>query len=340
MFKYDNIVIIGRWQPVHNGHVKILNKATELSQNIIVVVGSINQPRTYKNPFSFQERVDLIKSCIRIDDLHTFKFVGVEDNLYNEDSWIKNIQEQVKEQSVPGSTALLGHYKDESSYYLNLFPQWEFIDSGNVDILNASDIRDLYFSDKTLNYITNVVSKPVLKFLTTFRETNEYKQIVKERQFIELYKKQFEHLAYPPVFVTADTVVIQAGHVLLVKRKSEPGKGLWALPGGFLNAKTDKSILDAAIRELVEETKIKVPEKVLRGNIEKSKVFDAINRSARGRTITTAFKIHLPSDHGEQLPKVKGSDDALVASWVPIGNLDGSKMFEDHYFIIQWAIGK
>ena len=62
--------------------------------------------------------------------------------------------------------------------------------------------------------------------------------------------------------------------------------------------------------EVFEETKIKVPEKVIRGSIKEMKNFDAIERSARGRTITHAFKIVLQDG---ELPKVKGSDDAEKA---------------------------
>jgi len=136
--------------------------------------------------------------------------------------------------------------------------------------------------------------------------------------------------------VTADAVVIQSGHILMIKRRSEPGKGLWALPGGFLNANTDKSVKDAAVRELKEETGIKVPTPVLYGSIHDEKVFDAISRSARGRTITHAFKFVLPDG---PLPKVKGMDDAEKASWIPIGELDSSTCFEDHYELITHFIG-
>ena len=108
-----------------------------------------------------------------------------------------------------------------------------------------------------------------------------------------------------------------------------PGKGLWALPGGFLNQ--EETMLDGAIRELKEETKIKVPVPVLKGSIKGSKTFDAPNRSSRGRTITQAFFIDLGVG---ELPKVKGSDDAEKAFWVPFNQVKQEKMFEDHFHII------
>ena len=187
-----------------------------------------------------------------------------------------------------------------------------------------------------MSYLSTVLPKTTWQYLNGFAITQEHAQIVREREHIETYRLQYRHLPYEPVFVTVDAVVIQSGHVLLIKRKSEPGKGLWALPGGFLNAGTDRSIEDACIRELREETKIKVPDPVLRGSIKDVKVFDKINRSARGRTITHAHKIILQDG---ALPKVVGSDDAEKAVWMPLAAVRSEEMFEDHYNIIQWAVG-
>jgi len=153
---------------------------------------------------------------------------------------------------------------------------------------------------------------------------------------VETYKKQYASLPYPPIFSTADAVVVQSGHILLIKRRAEPGRGLWALPGGYVNANTDKTVLDAAIRELREETMIKVPAPVLRGSIKASRVFDAIDRSPRGRIITHAFYIQLPDG---ELPKVKGSDDAEKAKWIPLSEVTSDIMFEDHYQLIQELVG-
>jgi bifunctional NMN adenylyltransferase/nudix hydrolase len=56
--KYDLAVFIGRMQPLHNGHVQNINNALEIADNVLVIVGSANQPRTPKNPFTASERTD------------------------------------------------------------------------------------------------------------------------------------------------------------------------------------------------------------------------------------------------------------------------------------------
>jgi bifunctional NMN adenylyltransferase/nudix hydrolase len=218
-----------------------------------------------------------------------------------------------------------------------MFPQWDFVNVEEIEPLSAVNIRDLYFKRSyNSNFIKNVVPETTYDFLQEFRKTGEFEQIIREREFVETYKKQYASLPYPPIFSTADAVVIQSGHVLMIKRRAEPGKGLWALPGGYVNANTDKSVEDAAIRELREETGIKVPAPVLRGNIKRSKVFDAIDRSPRGRIITHAFHIELPDG---ELPKVKGMDDAEKARWVPIADVKSEECFEDHYEILQHFLG-
>ena len=119
-----------------------------------------------------------------------------------------------------------------------------------------------------------VVSNSTIEFLQKFAETEEYQQIIRELEFIEKYKSQYSSFPYPPTFVTVDAIVVQSGHVLMIRRRAEPGKGLLALPGGFLDALSDKSLENAMIRELREETCLKVPDKVIRGHIENVKVFD------------------------------------------------------------------
>jgi bifunctional NMN adenylyltransferase/nudix hydrolase len=342
MTNYDTLVLIGRFQPVHNAHAEIIAKAINMAKQVIVIVGSAKQPRTYKNPWTSHERVLMLNNVVddMLPKLPT-KTVRVEENVdtvYNDQSWAARIQAIVSKHTMPGDNiGIIGHTKDDTSYYLSMFPQWGFVEVNLIQPLNATNIRDLYFrKNANMNFIRGVVPPVVTRMLESWKDTPDYNQIIKEREFVDDYKKQYSSLPYAPVFVTVDAVVVCAGHVLMVKRRSEPGRGLWAMPGGFLNAATDRIIRDAMIRELREETMIKVPGPVLVGSITRSMVFDAIDRSARGRTITHCFKIDLPPG---ELPKVKGSDDAEKAQWIPIASINSSTCFEDHFEIITTMLG-
>ena len=335
--KYDTLVLIGRFQPIHNAHLEIIKRATALCNQLVIVTGSAAQPRTYKNPFTSAERAQMIKYAAGGLSM----LISVEENpdtIYNDQAWAVRVQALVSKHTKPGDkVGIIGHKKDDSSFYLDMFPQWGFENVELIEFLSAVNIRDLFFKrDVNMSFIKGVVPESTFNFLVEFKATPEYEQIIREREFVINYKKQYASLPYPPIFSTADAVVIQSGHILLIKRRAEPGKGLWALPGGYVNANTDKSVEDAAIRELREETMIKVPAPVLRGIIVRSKVFDAIDRSPRGRIITHAFHIQLPDG---ELPKVKGSDDAEKARWVPIAEVRSEECFEDHYEIIQHFLG-
>jgi bifunctional NMN adenylyltransferase/nudix hydrolase len=335
--KYDTLVLIGRFQPFHTAHLLLAHRATALADKVVFIVGSANQPRTYKNPFTFAERYNMIKYAtggLALD----IQVEANPDTIYNDQAWAVRVQTLVAKHTKPGDRiGIIGHKKDPSSFYLDMFPQWEFEEVELLEPLDATDIRELYFKrDVNMKFIKGVVPQTTYDFLNKFKDTAEYEQVIKEREFVVNYKKQYASLPYPPIFSTADTVVIQSGHVLMIRRRAEPGKGLWALPGGYVNANTDKSVEHAAIRELREETMIKVPAPVLRGSIVRSKVFDAIDRSPRGRIITHAFHIQLPDG---ELPKVKGSDDAEKARWVPIAEVRSEECFEDHYEIIQHFLG-
>ena len=334
---YGTIMLIGRFQPLHNAHLEIIKRCTALTDQLVIVAGSAKQPRTYKNPFTFDERAGMIRAATAGLSMRVYVEPNI-DTIYNDQAWAVRVQGIHSKYQILGTkTAIIGHKKDDSSFYLDMFPQWEFVNVEEIEPLSAVNIRDLYFKqDVNMRFIQGVVPETTFDFLMKFKETDEYAQIIREREFVANYKKQYASLPYPPIFSTADAVVIQSGHVLMIRRRAEPGKGLWALPGGYVNANTDRSVEDAAIRELREETGIKVPAPVLRGNIKRSKVFDAIDRSPRGRIITHAFHIELPDG---ELPKVKGQDDADKARWVPIAEVKSEECFEDHYEIIQHFLG-
>jgi bifunctional NMN adenylyltransferase/nudix hydrolase len=103
------------------------------------------------------------------------------------------------------------------------------------------------------------------------------------------------------------------------------------LPGGFLEPR--ERLLQGAIRELCEETKLGVLTSSLHDAFVDVKVFDHPDRSLRGRTITHAHFFELGTEH---LPSVEGSDDAAAASWIAIADLAvmEDQFFDDHFHIL------
>jgi len=129
---------------------------------------------------------------------------------------------------------------------------------------------------------------------------------------------------------------VYAGHVLLVTRKSNPGKGYYALPGGFLNQ--NETIRQCTIRELKEETSISTDAVVLDKCAKETHVFDHPLRSLRGRTITHATLFEL--DFNKPMPQIKGGDDAATALWMPFNELGLHEewFFDDHIHIIGYFL--
>ncbi|MBQ6203149.1 MAG: NUDIX hydrolase [Prevotella sp.] len=129
---------------------------------------------------------------------------------------------------------------------------------------------------------------------------------------------------YPHPAVTVDCIVFTADNqILLIQRKNEPCKGHWAFPGGFMNI--DETAEQAVVRELAEETTIKIAET----DVFQIGAYTAVDRDPRERVITIAFFAEI-----EKPVKVKGSDDALVARWFSLDELpplafDHEEILED-----------
>ena len=131
---------------------------------------------------------------------------------------------------------------------------------------------------------------------------------------------------YPHPAVTADCLVFahtdEGMKLLLIQRKNEPCKGKWAFPGGFMDI--DETTIDAARRELKEETGLMV------GELHRVGFFDAVDRDPRERIITVAYYTIL-----DKPAEVSGLDDAAQAKWFSLTELPDLAF--DHKEILQEA---
>ena len=60
--KYDLAVVIGRFQPFHYGHKKMIDQALEIADQVLVLIGSTNKPISHKNPIHVENRERVIHS--------------------------------------------------------------------------------------------------------------------------------------------------------------------------------------------------------------------------------------------------------------------------------------
>lgn len=329
-------VFIGRFQPFHHGHLAIVQQSLATCDQLIIVIGSIKRASTVKNPWNFEERKALIETnlqAISSELADRVSIVGVEDQMYNELVWNESVIKQVLEHAPPQSEIVItGHDKDESTYYLKAFPEWGRIELANFHNLNATRMREAYFAGKEIADIAGLTASTE-DFLRQFTSTQRYVDLQQEYRFIESYKASWSKAPFKPVHVTTDSVVICKDHILLVQRGHFPGKGLWALPGGFLEQK--EWVWQGLIRELIEETCIDLTIDQLKSYLVKTRVFDHPDRAQIGRVITNGGLFQLP---GNQLPKVRANDDAAAAKWFSLKEFweMSDQLHDDHYFIVKY----
>ena len=119
--------------------------------------------------------------------------------------------------------------------------------------------------------------------------------------------------------IAVDGIITKDGKILLIKRKNEPFKGKWALPGGFVEY--GERVEEAVLREIKEETGLDAKIKKLLG------VYSDPNRDPRGHTISIVFILEAEGE-------AKGGDDAEEAKFFDLKKLpslafDHKKIVDD-----------
>ncbi len=143
---YNLCVFVGRFQPLHAGHVHVMRQALEHADRLVVLVGSANRPRSSVNPFTARERIGVIREALGHDP--RVLVTPVADSHNDVSDWTRRVEAAVNalRQSSSDTVALIGHAKDASSYYLKLFPRWSSIDVPQHRELSATHLRDRFFA--------------------------------------------------------------------------------------------------------------------------------------------------------------------------------------------------
>lgn len=345
MKQFDKAVVIGRFQPFHNGHAAMVRKALEEAKTVYILLGSAYAYPNVLNPLTARERQTMIFSWLNanfpIADVVRVQFEHIPDYLYNEEKWKTSVRTAIRE-TKDDKIAIYGYEKDAGSYWLKAFG-WTHVPVLPVQVngkdLSATDLRPIIFNHKNGwdNQLLRFVPQTTVDFIDKWMSEDTFWRLFYEYEKWESELEKFKNYPYPDALncCTGDSVVVCNNHLLVIRRKFAPGKDALALPGGHKNA--NETFLDCAIRELLEEVRIKVPEKVIRGSIRNSMLFDHPKRSVHFSKPTVAQYIKLEPNNDGSLPRIMGgSDDALEAFWMPMHEVKQNRgeFFDDHYQII------
>ena len=129
-------------------------------------------------------------------------------------------------------------------------------------------------------------------------------------------------MRYKSPSLTADGVIIKDKKIHLIKRKNNPFKNKWALPGGFVEY--GEKVEETVVREVIEETGLKSRIVDLFG------IYSDPKRDPRGHTITVVYLLETING------VLKGGDDAADAKFFRLSDLP--ELAFDHDIIIKDVI--
>ncbi|MDA9004117.1 NUDIX hydrolase [bacterium] len=142
------------------------------------------------------------------------------------------------------------------------------------------------------------------------------------------YLSEYDATRYTPILVTVDIAIFTLHdnelHVLLAKRANHPAKGLWALPGGFIDSDRDAGLMATAQRKLKEKTGVDAP------YLEQVETCGNQQRDPRGWSVTITYFALLAKNALSLLP------DASVEklTWLPVNKVDTHDLAFDHQTLI------
>ncbi len=84
-------LFVGRFQPFHNGHLKVIKDILKENREVIIVIGSAQEKNTLENPFSEEERKRMVELALKEAGIRNYKIISVRD--FNDDEkWVRAIQ--------------------------------------------------------------------------------------------------------------------------------------------------------------------------------------------------------------------------------------------------------
>jgi len=233
--KYKTALLIGRFQPLHNGHLYLFKKALFIAEKVIFGIGSASI-YDENNPFSYEQRKTMIETVVKNERIseRVMKIVPLED-FYDDKKWLENLCKQVGDFDIAMGnnewtnsvlkkagykTIKINHYKRE------LYEGWRIRKLIRSSLSSRAKSRDLDWQNRVPKYLISNIKDQISK---TQIKNQKYKYIV--------LGGTFDHF--------------HAGHKALLKKAFELGKNV------TIGISTEKLYKDKFLFETIESYEIR-----------------------------------------------------------------------------------
>jgi len=240
-------VVIGRFQPLHLGHCYLINKAAQVCDKLIIILGSSDKKDAH-NPWSVEER----KNMIGRDGI---VFEPVTDHP-DDDVWLKNVEAAVNKHTRDDDNIILYGHKKPDGYDYEKWFKWTFREVDNYRNVNASDIRKMLIENKDASDYVPENVWDIIKSKTEILSKGKHLTLNKK-----IYKNQDGHDVQWEYAERANGVQVAAiigvtadDDVILVRQFRAPvGRKVFELPAGITDV-PGETLKETIAREFKEET--------------------------------------------------------------------------------------
>lgn len=167
MKQFEKGLVLGRFQMLHKGHEYIIEKAIDLCDEVLVLIGSSDKSKTIENPFDYQTREVMLKTVYG----DKIKVAPLPDlGVGNVPAWGEYVLENaIKLNGFPNCIIYGDESKCDTWFDSNLKEKIAFIKVSRDDIkINASILRQ-YMYDNEYNKWKEFINPLLYKYYSTLR---------------------------------------------------------------------------------------------------------------------------------------------------------------------------
>ncbi|MGV8087137.1 MAG: nicotinate (nicotinamide) nucleotide adenylyltransferase [Candidatus Woesearchaeota archaeon] len=274
----------GSFNPVHNGHVAVVKEV--LKRNIVdeIWVVPCKNHALKKDLAPVADRLKMLEYAFKNINNVRIDLTEINSNKINYTS--ETLEEFKKNYShnfylIAGSDA----FND-----LNMWHNSSYI-KNNAGFIGIN--REGYVLDYDIKKILNILIDPVMSLSSTdIRERVKRNESIsglvnsEVEKYIITNRLYFNNNTFRNPASTVDIIISDEKGTILIKRKHDPFKGFWALPGGYLDYGME-TLEGAAVRELREETSLIADA----NDLELIGVYSDPKRDPRGHVISHAYAV-------------------------------------------------